>query len=338
MSTELTDRIGIAGAPDIAGLSFRLWRGAEDYPGMFEALHASEAADGEERADSFEDFAHSYAHLYNCEPGTDILIAEIEGQIVGYGRTFWRHVEAEARRVYTNFGFLRPEWRRKGIGGAMLRWLDARCTQIAATQPDDAEKLLENFAGKHQAGKAAMLEAAGYQVITYGALMSRPIDPIPEIPLPEGIELRAARPEHYRAVWEAHQEAFRDHFGYSAPNEGDYEAWLEDPSYFQPELWVVAWEGDQVAGKIENFIDRSENEKYSRRRGWTERICVRRPWRRSGLAKAMIAASLRVLKAQGMSEAALGVHVENPNGAFRLYETMGYRVFEMSKSYRKPLT
>jgi len=60
-----------------------------------------------------------------------------------------------------------------------------------------------------------------------------------------------------------------------------------------------------------------------RRRGYTESISVRRPYRRRGLARALIAQSLHAVKERGMEEAALGVQTENIHGAFRLYESMG---------------
>jgi ribosomal protein S18 acetylase RimI-like enzyme len=87
-----------------------------------------------------------------------------------------------------------------------------------------------------------------------------------------------------------------------------------------------------------SYIDRDENEKFGYKRGYTENICVRRPWRRQGLAKALIALSLLVLKERGMSEAKLGVDAENISGALHLYESMGYQVVKRSTIYRKPLS
>jgi len=49
-------------------------------------------------------------------------------------------------------------------------------------------------------------------------------------------------------------------------------------------------------------------------------ISVRRPWRKRGLARAMIARSLHVLKEQGMTESCLNVDTENLSGATRIYE------------------
>jgi ribosomal protein S18 acetylase RimI-like enzyme len=64
---------------------------------------------------------------------------------------------------------------------------------------------------------------------------------------------------------------------------------------------------------------------------------VRRLWRKQGLAKALIARSMRLLQEQGMTEVALGVDTQNPNGALHLYESMGYRVTKELITYEKPL-
>ena len=84
-----------------------------------------------------------------------------------------------------------------------------------------------------------------------------------------------------------------------------------------------------------NFIRHDENEEYNRQRGYTETICVRRPWRRRGLARALIARSFSVLKEQGMTETALGVDTENQSGALRLYQSMGFRPVKRNSVYRK---
>ena len=64
---------------------------------------------------------------------------------------------------------------------------------------------------------------------------------------------------------------------------------------------------------------------------------TRRPYRRRGLARAMIAESLRTLKARGMTQAALNVDSENLSGATRLYAACGFVVESTWLSYRKPL-
>ena len=99
--------------------------------------------------------------------------------------------------------------------------------------------------------------------------------------MPEGLEVRPVQMEDLQAIRAASLEAFRDHWGFSEENEPTVEQMVEDPN-FDPSLWRVAWDGDQVAGMVLSFIDARENESYNRLRGWTENICVRRPWRRRG--------------------------------------------------------
>jgi ribosomal protein S18 acetylase RimI-like enzyme len=170
--------------------------------------------------------------------------------------------------------------------------------------------------------------------------MVRPnLDDIPDFPLPDEIEVRPVHPDHYRRIWEADTEAFRDHWGFSEPTEEDYVSWLDDKVIFQPELWQIAWdmETDEIAGQVRTFIHHGENEKFSRKRGYTEFISVRRPRRRRGLARALIALSLKAQQAAGMVESALGVDSENLSGATRIYEECGFRVVRKSTIYRKPL-
>ena len=96
-------------------------------------------------------------------------------------------------------------------------------------------------------------------------------------------------------------------------------------------------ESNQVAGQVKPWIDAEQNATQGRRRGFTEFISVGKPWRRRGLARALIARSLAAQKEQGMTESALGVDSENWSGATRVYEECGFRVVKQHTVYRKPL-
>ena len=102
-------------------------------------------------------------------------------------------------------------------------------------------------------------------------------------------------------------------------------------------MWLVAWAGDEVAGGVLNFIKQDENEEYGRKRGYTETIFVRRPWRGQGLAKALIARSFLAHQEAGMNEAALGLDADNLSGALHLYRLMGFVETKREMTYRKPL-
>jgi len=70
-------------------------------------------------------------------------------------------------------------------------------------------------------------------------------------------------------------------------------------------------------------------------RGWVEPIITRCPWRRRGLARALLLRSLRMFKDMGMTEAALVMDTQNPFGALGLYESCGFRMEYRSVIYEK---
>ena len=334
-----TDNIvSVAGAPDVPGLAFRGFRGEADYPVMLSVIEASKAADDIERTDSLEETSHYYQHLRNCDPYQDMLFAEVKGQVIGYSRVWWDQTE-DGKRIYTSFAFLKPEWRNRGIRRAMLRHNERRLREIAASHPQDGERWFGAWCAEGEEHWESLLVDAGYRSVRHGFEMVRPdLNDIPDLPLPEGLKIRPVRADQYRAIFDAAKEAFRDSWEYSEDwwTDEDFESWQHEPT-FQPELWQVAWDDGKVAGMVLNFIRQDENDEYGRQRGYTETICVRRPWRQRGLARALIARSFRMLKEQGMTEAALGVDTENPSGALRLYESMGFRPVKRDSVYRKPM-
>ena len=198
--------------------------------------------------------------------------------------------------------------------------------------------LLDNFVSNSELARMNLLEQHNYTAVRYAFDMVRPdLENIPDLPMPTGVEIRPVEEGHLRLIWEASNEAFRDHWGYIPDPWEEFLSFIDSPE-FDPTLWRVAWQADQIAGMVLSFIDKDQNVEYGRKRGYTENICVRRPWRKQGLAKALIASSLLALKERGMSEAGLGVDAENISGALHLYKFMGFQVVKRSTIYRKLLS
>ena len=125
------------------------------------------------------------------------------------------------------------------------------------------------------------------------------LDDIPDAPLPDGLEIRPVAEDQWRTILDAENEAFRDHWGHREMTESDFTTTF-DRAELDTDLWVVAWDGDQVAGVVQNWIWPEENERLGVKRGWLEHISVRRPWRRRGLARAITAASLVKFREVGL--------------------------------------
>jgi GNAT superfamily N-acetyltransferase len=334
----MTNLISIPDSPSIDGLKFRRFRGEADYPEMVRVLNICKQADQIPEMDTVEQIANAYNHLTNCDPDHDMVMIEVNDRLVGYTRLWWG-TEVNSDHIYFHVTFLDPQFRRKGIGQAMLRWSERRLREIASSHPPHSKRMFQTFSAPHEAGKHALMQKEGYQPVRYGYLMVRPnLADIPDLPLPEGLEIRPVKDDQLRAIWNAAQEAFRDHWGYVDRGEEGYQSFIKSVEY-APDIWKVAWDikTNEVAGMVLGFINRDENQKFNRLRGWTENISVRRPWRKRGLASALIAANLRELKTRGMTEAALGVDTQNLTGALRVYERMGFQPVEKFTTYRKEL-
>jgi mycothiol synthase len=324
--------------PPIPGLRFRHFAGPSDYPGMNDVANNSREANGVHFITPLDGFAGFYDSFEpeHCDKARDLFVVEVDGRIVGYARTEWSD-EPDGTRFHQVICFLDPAWRRRGIGRAMQSTVEARAREALVEHATTAEAFFQADSSG-DAGADAIFTQGGYVAARFGYVMVRPnLDPVPDAPLPDGLEIRPVEEAHLRPIWDASVEAFRDAWGFTEPTERDYQQFATDPVESDTTLWRVAWEGDEVAGQVRSFISVKENERRGRLRGYTEHISVRRPWRRRGLARALIAASFPLLRARGMTEAALGVDTENASGALRVYEGCGFRVVSRSTDYRKPL-
>lgn len=328
--------IKLMNAPEISGLRFRGFAGEVDYPLMLDILNAAFEADETDEAPTIEDIKNDYAHLTNSNPAQDMIFAELKGETISYARVSWYQEENPNDRIYSLILNIKPLWRKKGIEEAMIQWCESRLLTISKSHPQDSKHFLQTYSTDKKKTFNQNLENLGYKIARYFIGMSRSLDHIPQADLPEGVEVRPVEEKDIRKIWDASVEAFRDHWGFSEPTEKDFDGYQKS-KYFQPELWQVAWHGDTVVGSVLNYIDPDYNQKYNRKRGWTEEITTHRDWRKKGIARGLIVRSMHMHKTQGMTEVALGVDTENPSGALRLYQNLGYQQEKTWLTYRKPL-
>jgi ribosomal protein S18 acetylase RimI-like enzyme len=197
-----------------------------------------------------------------------------------------------------------------------------------------AERVRSFFVEGHELGE--VVGARGYRPIRGSWTMEvefgveAPAEPV----VPDGIEIRTYRhPEDEARVHEAAQEAFADHWAF---HPSPLESWREfavNVSNFDPDLWLVAWAGDEVAGASLNYPERSGDPGH----GWIGTLAVRRPWRRRGIGEVLLRRSFAVLHARGLRKVRLSVDAENTTGATRLYERAGMHVLRRSNTWERAL-
>lgn len=215
-------------------------------------------------------------------------------------------------------------WRGRGIGRELLAWALGRARQQLVESGTEGPARIVEFIEDAATSTVALVRAAGFVPVRYDAHMRRPLDgDLPDVALPPGLRLETWTPRRDEQARLAHNEAFADHRG-SEPRSP--EQWQAGRSTFVP-AWstvVVDEASDEVVGY--QMSDRYEQdwEITGHSFGYTGLLGVRRAWRGCGVARALLADAMRRYRADGMELAELSVDTENPNGAFRLYESLGY--------------
>ena len=139
--------------------------------------------------------------------------------------------------------------------------------------------------------------------------------------LPAGLELRSFRAGEERAVYETHMETFEDSWEHVHVPFERWLHWTVERPGFEPDLWLLACEGEDIAGIVLCRINAEDP-----RTGWVTILGVRRAWRRRGLGEALLRAGFAALAGRGCRRAVLGVDAESLTGAHRLYERAGMHV------------
>ncbi len=319
------------------GFSMRPYAGESDVAIIVDIVNRELEYEQMPFREGLEDVAARYRYPSETfDPARDVTIAEVDGKPVAYGDRSWVDTTDGTYREYRSDGAVLPEWRRKGIGRALLAENQRLARKLAASQQTDRQMVFGSWTGERMAGASALLNGAGYKPVRWFFEMTRDLrEPIPEVELPAGLEVRPVTTEMISQIWEADIEAFQDHWGGFDTSPESLQRWTERPA-FDPTLWLIAWDGDEVAGGVINAIEAEENEALGLKRGWLHSVFTRRPWRKRGLARALIARSLDAIGERGMDTGILGVDADNPTGALGLYERIGFVIAERSTAWRRP--
>lgn len=324
------------GYPQIPGFVFRGYQGRDDIPDILALIERMRPADGFDWPVSERDLIDDFENFPESDPKRDILIAERDGAIVAYSQVWWANDPAGLILYYFSVN-VSPELRDTELGDALLDWCETRSKENSEAHDPGKKKLFNLAFPDKMEYFAGLLKKHDYWVYRHGLSMLRPdLENIPDFRLPPGLEVREVLPEHHEKVRLAWNEACRDMRGQIPIPDYEWEMWSKRQSY-DPTLWSIAWQGDEVIGTVFGMIDPESNEMNRRKRGMTEFISTRKDWRGKGVAKALMARTMRLLKERGMTECALGVDEENPSGARHLYEKMGFRVTGRATFYRKEL-
>jgi mycothiol synthase len=176
-----------------------------------------------------------------------------------------------------------------------------------------------------------LFERLGYAIVRRFYRMKIEFVERPQSPeWPDGIICTAFEPKEVRAFYEATVDAFAENWDFI---QIEFEEWkrlrFEAPD-FDPSLWFVARDGEEIAG-----FARCEADRWGG--GWVALLGVRKPWRRRGLGEALLRHAFSEFFARGERQVGLGVDAQNESGATRLYERAGMHVEAEDIVYEKVL-
>ncbi|MEX2457974.1 MAG: GNAT family N-acetyltransferase [Actinomycetota bacterium] len=290
----------------------------EDAPAILDVIAASDRVLIGEVDYEAEDLADEWGRpRFDLEFDPFVLVTPV-GSLVAYAYVW----ESEPGRVVVSWSAVHPDHDTEEIEAYLLARIEARAREkLAGAEPGAAT--LRNVAYEIETIAPVLLRREGFEPVRHFwrmAIRLRGDEQPPEAPA--GVRLRDFDPDaDAGAVHGVLLEAFADHWG--TPT-GPFEDWTQDfmaGEEYDPTLWVVAEDVEQVAGSL---LARRTGD-----RGWIAELGVRPAWRGRGIGAALLRTSFARFAARGVSEVILSVDSDNVTGATRLYERVG-----MTSSFR----
>jgi mycothiol synthase len=298
----------------------------DDLNAVVEMLLASDMDEWGEPDTSVEEIRSEWqAVSFNLETDAWVVV-DSSGRIVGYAS-----IRDRGHESIMSFAKVHPDFRGLGIGTHLVELTEERARQHIPLAQPDARVTLSTHISHVNEDAGPLLVSRGYKYVRSTWAMAIEMENAPQEPRwPEGITLRPFIPgQNDRAVFEAVDEAFTDHWGHTP---GNFERWKDyhlNREDLNPALWFLAYSGDEIAG--------ASLCGYYLGLGIVNTLGVRRPWRRTGLGMALLLHSFGEFYKRGNHKVVLGVDSQNLTGATRLYERAGMHIELQYDTYEKEL-
>jgi mycothiol synthase len=246
-------------------------------------------------------------------------------------------LSVEAEPPFTevfSLGIVAPAYHGRGLGAAIVSETERRAKRFEALADSSARVVMHAGALAGEPRVSALLTSRGYREVRRFELRRVDFDgDPPPARVVEGISVRGFRPEEARQLYEAHVDAFADHWGDHMETWEDFRHHQFEAPDFDARLWFVAWDGDELAG----YVGALEESREDPGRGYVSLIGVRRPYRRKGLGEALLLHAFAALHARGKTGVDLHVDADSLTGATGLYAKVGMTAHPRFATWEKEL-
>jgi mycothiol synthase len=289
---------------------------AADLPAIQHLVDECDSADcGEPRVSDW-DFAAEAADP-DAHPEQNWWVLEhADGGLAGLATLEWP-ATGEARGIV----YVLPRHSGRQLSAYLFNMIETRARELAAGAAVGSAPALFMRCEDSQPERQTWLLAHGYRRVRELFGMRADLTHGSAAPVwPLDIAVRDMRPHvDDEALWAAGNDAFSEHFLSYAPSLEAWRAWIYGHAGLDPSLWLVAWDGEEVAGMAMAMPLGDAV--------WVDDVMVRRPWRSRGLGLALLLELFARLHERGRDDVSLWVDSENATGAVRLYEAAGMHVW-----------
>lgn len=304
-----------------------------DAPALFDLISTAEEADQAPQRFSADEVVEMFEGDWKDLEKDTLGGFDSSGVLRAYAMTEVRPGDRSTVRAFLR-GSVHPEWRGRGIGRAILAWMEGRGRQQLARCGKDLPARLAVFVEENARDQRRLYAAAGFSPIRWYTDMRRDLSvPVPVVELDPTLRVVPWSEELDEQVMHAHNEAFGDHWG-SEPH--TLESWRQHGSHFMPGWSFVALDSSADNAVVGYVISSRYEQDFAVQGftcGYTELLGVRAPWRGRKVAAALLARTMQAFADDGMEYACLGVDTANPTGAKGLYAALGYQATHGSIMY-----
>jgi mycothiol synthase len=309
-----------------------------DYDTLASLLNVASVVDGRAQHQVGEELREEFDSMPVDLP-VDTLAAWDGDRLVGVAYMMYLRSTVREERCYV-LGTVHPDHRGRGIGRRLLEWGLGRGTALLQGSGNDLPKYLRVDAACVNTSAIRLFERFGLEPIRYFADVRADLSqPTPDRLRPGAgfriVPWDLARNEEARLVKNA---AFMDHWG-STPTPPEW--WATQTSGFgsRPDWSYFALDDDdRIVGHLITHRFENDDELLGAKYAWIDNIGTLAQWRGRGIASGLITTALAKYREEGMQFAALGVDSANPTGAYRLYESLGFRLWREFVNYQRDVS
>lgn len=264
------------------------------------------------------------------------VVEDARNEIIGYIEV-WDTTHPHVIKYV--WGVLHPQAWDDNLYIEMLSWAENYSSERVALAPAGSRVIMKQGVPHMDIYRKKALETYSFELVRYFYRMGIDLNQSPPLPsLPQGLIIEPIQLENeFTDAVLAMEEAFKDHWGHvERPIEEILEErkhFLYNDEDFDPSLWYLAKEGDQIAGACRCANKTNEDPEM----GWVNQLCVGKAWRQRGLGTALLLTAFNEFHRRGKARAGLVVDASSLTNATRLYEKAGMHVTLQYDTYEKVL-